>query len=222
MNTRTCQIVIAAALLVGCGRKTEQPAQPRDWHPEDSCLSSAATPEELTRSANDESLSLNARAKAVFSLFANHVQPGMASAQVATVMPQPKWLDECEIVGLYYLNGWVPVEFNMEDTVYFLNLFPKLKPEGIAPWSVCFRLSGGPTQPESIAQQFFRGEIASEEPLLLEFALCYPTGRGVSRYEVFSLCGTKVLGEWKEGEIDKLSEQSGPAYPPQGVGSADP
>ena len=199
MNSIPYRIVLAAILLLaGCGQRPEQPAKPMGWHPGESCLLSKATPARITEIANNSSLPLTERAKAVFTLFANHVGPGMTSAQVAAVLPNPRWLDESKIVGIYNLSGWVPVEFNMKDTVYFLNLFPALQEEGTAPWSICFRLSGGPTQPETIAQQFFRGEIASEEPQLLEFALCYAQDRGHSRYEVFSLYGTKVFGEWEE------------------------
>jgi hypothetical protein len=189
-------IVFAAVLLLaGCGQRSDQPAKPMAWHPGESCLLSEATPAMITEMANNTSLPLTERAKAVFTLFANHVRPGMTSTQVAAVLPNPRWLDESTIAGVYNLSGWVPVEFNMKDTVYFLNLFPALQEEGKAPWSICFRLSGGPTQPESIAQQFIRGELASYEPQLLEFALCYAQDRGHSRYEVFSLYGTKLFGE---------------------------
>ena len=76
----------------------------------------------LTKTANNESLPLEERATAIFSIFAGHIRPNMTSTQVTTILSNATWLVQSKTVRVDW-RAKVPVKITSEDTIYWLSLF---------------------------------------------------------------------------------------------------
>jgi len=148
----------------------------------------------LTSRANDSSNSQEIRARAVFTLFARHIQPGSSVSEVHRVLTDTAWLKESDLQGLRILAGWVPVEFTTEDTIFGIALFPMSSASGWSPWVIYLRLSGHIQDEEAL--KFLRGAPGMEKTKLLEFALCFPSPPNqTGRIEMYSPKGLRVLHE---------------------------
>ncbi len=135
-------------------------------------LNTNATVSVLNALANDVSTNCTDRAIAVFTLFANNIKVGDSAVEVHRVLTDTRWLEEAIIrrfCGI--LAGAMPVEVNLEDTVFDLWLFANEK--GCGGWNIEFRLSGHWQEKDALA--FLRGETVSGNPKIAEFALSHYT-----------------------------------------------
>ena len=117
------------------------------------------------------------KAKAIFTLFAQHIRPGSTAEQVHSVVMDTNWMASAYVYGVGALGGSVPVELTPDDSVFILLLFRESRPAN--PWHICFRLSGkgssGSIRSDEEASAFLRGDTTLQgSPRLLEFALCFP------------------------------------------------
>ena len=148
----------------------------------------------LTSLANDPSNSQEVRARAVFTLFGRHIQPGSSASEVHDVLTDTAWLKENNLKGVRILGGWVPVEFTAEDTIFSIALFPADSAGGWSPWVIYLRLSGHIQDEEAL--KFLRGAPGIGRIKLLEFALCFPSPPNqTGRIEMYTPKGLRILHE---------------------------
>jgi hypothetical protein len=152
----------------------------------------------LNALANDPKHSQEERARAVFTLFAHHVQPGASATDLRHVFTNPSWVQQTHLYAGEDLTGWIPVEITADDTVFAIHLFPEGKDARWSPWIIYVRLTGRFLQYEE-AVNFLKGERSSWNPKLAEFALCYPNSseprKFPGRIETFSGEGIRVYEE---------------------------
>jgi hypothetical protein len=175
----------------------------------------------LNDRANDLSLSQDDRAKAIFALFANHIKVGNGPLEVHRVLIRTDWMKFAIIDVLGGLGGWIPLDVNKDDDIYWVRLFPDK--EGWSKWVIYFRLSGLPVrygEPEESAEdgrKFLRGSTDLQgNPKLMEFALCGPdngsrrfTAKGVIKYVL------NVESEDNDESSPTMDERQSPAAPDQ-------
>lgn len=153
----------------------------------------------LNALANNPATAQAERARAVFALFSQHLQPGCSAAEVRRVLTDPTWLKEARLQGFRDSGGQTPIEMTAEDTVFGLHLFPTQAQPRSSPWVIYFRLSGRHDQDE-VARDFLMGESGHGNPRMLEFALClnYAPGKRElhGRMERVSSKGLHVFEEW--------------------------
>ncbi len=150
--------------------------------------------ESLNAMANTAAAGRAKRARAIFTLFADHIRPGASTTEVHRALANTTWLKETNLYGVRVLGGWVPVEMALGDTVFCIHLFPVEMNKQWSPWVIYFRLSGQLRDED--AKAILRGESVANDTRLVEFALCYPEKRqsagGGSRLERFSRRGIHV------------------------------
>jgi hypothetical protein len=122
--------------------------------------------------ANDTEAPRESRCRGVFSLFSSRVIPGMSSSEVHVALLQPNWIQEAEIVPIYFLAGLLPVEMTSDGTVFRLSLFDPLGEEEVK-WLIFLRLDGGQSLGEEDLIEFLSGETESAT-VIGEYALCFP------------------------------------------------
>ena len=188
-------IVLSAVVFFGC---TSHRSESISWNGR-SILPRGESVASLNIIANDFGRSRADRARAIFTLFAYHMQPGFSAVQVHGVLTDTNWMGDVNLYGVYALGGWVPVEMTFEDTVFCLHLFPVDADKHWSPWVIYFRLSGttpeGPGRPAEEALAFLHGDTTLRgNPKLVEFALCYPGNQPsvTRRCERFSSKGIHV------------------------------
>jgi hypothetical protein len=160
-----------ALVLIGCAHRPHRIAPPE----ETTAKARTEVIARLNEAANDPARTTGERALAVFSLFRGFVKPGSLARDIREIVTDPRWLDHTRIYGVYVLAGWVPVNFDFEDTAFSLHLFP----EGEKPvaWCVYITLSGAAQRPEKSAMEILRGQRQWDtNTRLVEFALCHPGG----------------------------------------------
>ena len=154
----------------------------------------------LNALANDPAITPAERARAVFSLFSQHLRPGCSAAEVRRVLTDTAWLQETRLLAFRGSTDQTPVEMTSEDTVFGLHLFPgKVEPR-TSPWVIYFRLSGRHDQ-DGVAHKFLTGAAAApDSPRMLEFALCLNYSPGTrelhGRMERVSSKGIHIFEEW--------------------------
>jgi len=142
-----------------------------------SALKSHAPIEELLRIANDRSCSSSERAKAICTIFANHIRPLSNSQQAFRTLTSSEWLDDSSLQGVYSLAGWVPVKWWDDRTVFGLCVCAQDWRGGN--WYVWFSLDGQRTEADAMA--FLRGEYDNPDVHLIEFAISFPREADVER-----------------------------------------
>jgi hypothetical protein len=142
--------------------------------------------------ADDATSSREARARAIFSLFATYLRPPLGGRAVAALLAPARWLGESRLEGVYSLGGWIPVEMGLDSTAFCLRLFPDHR--GRSEWVIYFRLSGGKDQSAEAAQAFLQKGVGVGAALM-EFALCFPPvgKQRMGRIERFTAQGIAVV-----------------------------
>ena len=148
--------------------------------------------------ANNTASNRADRARAIFTLFARHIQPGCTAVEVRKALTDINWLGEAGIGGVWAVGGWIPVEMN---DAFALSLF--VDANGWSEWVIYMRLSCTTGRKEDEVVAFLRqhampedelalsiasqrlstqealaflkgGSSLAERPRLQEFALCFP------------------------------------------------
>jgi TPR repeat protein len=149
----------------------------------------------LNALANNPEADLATRAVAIFTLFARHIRPRASATEVHRALTHTRWLAESKLAGIYAMGGWVPLNMNSRDTMYYIRLFPQETKGTWSPWIIYFRLSK--LRKESEAVSFFRGETQVDlDARLIEFALSYPQYFR-DQYSRIELFGTKGIHVWE-------------------------
>jgi hypothetical protein len=80
------------------------------------------------------------RRHCIFQLFRRHVSPGMRLSELAQILDNPNWLKDENVHVVAELEGKIPVQWTLEDTVFVFLVFPELPMENN--WAVYLRISG--------------------------------------------------------------------------------
>ena len=157
-----------------------------------SILSNWSSLSTLNSTANNPLISRDKRANAIFTIFAYHIRPGCASAEVHSVIPETSWLKAEDISTVGDFAGWLPIEHG-SNTVYYLKLFSSDKVKTEQNWTICFSLKRS-NQTSEDALAFFKGSNAKNDPPKLgEFALFFPYGSNKPMHiEIYSEKGMQV------------------------------
>jgi hypothetical protein len=164
------------------------------------------TPEYWCAQANDRSRTREHRCLAATILFAYYARLGMNTDDMRKVIPDPRWLDECHVIGPYRGGtGYMPLFLQNNACPYRLVLFPEKGGNFYSDWSVWFNLSCPTYSPwgTNEALAFLKGTQADKHSNLLEFGLFYPFAasqytRVEERHSARGV-GIKIWpGEWYE------------------------
>lgn len=129
----------------------------------------------LNHLANDGTMTRQARALAVFALFATHVEPDHISADMRSVFTNLAWLTCSKVTALNLSFGPPVLHWQFDESVFLVTLFPDANADSI--WMVYFGLSGA-QRPEIDGSAFLHGDQSLESsPCLTQFALVSWTGR---------------------------------------------
>lgn len=126
--------------------------------------------------ANNQEMSCEKRAAAIFKLFEAYLKPGDDSRRFRSVFQDPKWILESRIQRLNMISGWIPIEWGRN--TFLLELFPNNKNR--RRWFIVFRLSG-------IDKSYYNGGSG------LEYAIHFLKGRYAKTVRIvdFALCEYK-------------------------------
>jgi hypothetical protein len=135
------------------------------------------TPEYWCAEANNKGRTREHRCLAATILFAYYARLGMNTDDMRKVIPDPRWLDECRLVGPYMGGtGYLPLFLQKDACPYRLVLFPDKTGSIDSDWSVWFNLTCSTYHARSTneALAFLKGAHPEASVTLLEFALSYP------------------------------------------------
>jgi hypothetical protein len=208
LTSMACAAAIMT-LAAGCAQYTSStpsakmvPSRPR------SILAGNADVATLNSLANDPTNSREERARAIFTIFARHLMPGVAAPDIGRVLPDKAWVQQTQLYTADLVNGWIPLAMTEDDTVFAVHLFPEAGEKRVSPWVLYIRLTGRFVQYED-AVAFLRGERGAWNPKLAEFALSFPHSSDPEKFpgriEDYSASGLRVF---EEPSIHILSAQS--------------
>ena len=121
--------------------------------------------------ANDQGYSEDRRRHAVFMLFQRHVKVGISLHELGKILNHPVWLKPDNILVVQSLGGQVPVEFNLQDTIFRLSVFPNLTDDRLGYWAIYCRIEGKISAEEAYEILNGGGYRNQWGRRLLEFAL---------------------------------------------------
>jgi len=128
-----------------------------------------------------------ARALAVFALFATYVEPDHTSADMRSVFTNLAWVMRPKVTALKCSFGPPVLHWQFDESVFTVTLFPEANADST--WTVYFALSGK-QRPETDGGAFLRGDQSLEgRPRLTQFALSSWTGRLDAYLEIFTRAG---------------------------------
>ena len=171
MRILSAVIALCLALVVGCATKSSR-----------TNAASGQTIASLNAAANDPAADAEKRCNSVFTIFRDFIKPGSTQQEIHEVLTDTAWLERTNIVGFYFLAGWIPVDCDFQhDTAFVVSILPTLKPSTGRPpnlgYCIYFTLSGDGRRSEESAFTILTRQGASEAKVrMMEFALCYPDG----------------------------------------------
>lgn len=136
----------------------------------------------LNAKANNPAAGPDERCLSIFALFRDFIKPGCTPQEIHGVLTDTRWLELTNILGIYVLAGWIPVDFKGgRETPFVVSVLPAIKPSTGRPpnlgYHIYFTLTGGASRPAKSAYGILTGEHAWDtNTQLVEFALCYPDG----------------------------------------------
>jgi hypothetical protein len=92
--------------------------------------------------ANDPRFSQDHRRRALFELMRRHVQAPLSVGSLAAILDHPTWLEDDDVVLIERVGGKIPVQFNFDDTILVLRVFPGLGDGRLRYWSIYVRVEG--------------------------------------------------------------------------------
>lgn len=130
----------------------------------------------LNAEASDRSLEHSTRCAAVFWLFEHYVRPGFSTSDFARTVGDAAWIDDSLVRPINGLAGWVPVYWDIDESLFEIVLFPD---EGRIDSHIYFTLTSPRYRPDPVA--FLKGKSPDKYTRLREFALCFAKG-GYKRF----------------------------------------
>jgi hypothetical protein len=160
--------------------------------------SSGPTVAALNTTANNHAANPDERCISVFMLFRQFIKPGSTPQQIHEVLTNTEWLEQTNILGIYFLAGWIPVQWDYRnETPFAVSVLPSIKPPvGTPPnlgYHIYITLSGRARSEKSAFAMLTGQSPLDPKARLMEFALCYPDGTiehiskgGVQKFNQFS------------------------------------
>lgn len=140
--------------------------------------------DKLNEIAEDETISAEGRAAAVYSLFAHYLKPTADGATVRQVIKATNWLKDASLSEVVIMGGRFPIQGSPGDTLFTVQLFK----DRAERWLIYLCLTGKGTALD--ARAFFEGPCnASNFSSISAFTLCYPhpyRQGGMGREEMFT------------------------------------
>ena len=186
-RTRLSSAILVLAIATGCAHRSI-----------DSKASSEFTISSLNAKANDQATGPDERCLSIFSLFRDFIKPGSGPNEIHAALTDTRWLEQTNILGIYVLAGWIPVDWEFgKETPFVVSVLPRIKPSSGRPpnlgYHVYFTLAGGASRSAESAFAILTGQQRwNTNAVIREFALCYPDGTiecvtrsGVRRFNQF-------------------------------------
>jgi hypothetical protein len=142
------------------------------------------TREALLAIASDPQRDKDARSKAIFRLFAEHIPPNASASTIRKVFGECEWINETRIVSMDVQTGQgQPLWTVIDGTLFCLDLFT---PDDVSDWYIYVRLSDAFHSVDDVRRLFNPKAQPDPKIRLVEFAL---GNRRTGHQEVFDATG---------------------------------
>ena len=174
LNCWAVSVLVSVGLCAGCATS----ARDREfdlgfyWGTK-SGLNSSMSAADLYERATAADATPTVRSLFICKIFATYIKPGFTSAQIRAVLPDPRWLKDCEIRSIGGVGGAIDVYSPNGTSPYLLVLFPDRN--GSSDWVISMVLPDrhGHLTLED-ARTFLEGSNPETGLRITEFAISYP------------------------------------------------